>query len=139
MDSERGSLSLITRHIAASYISMSLFAAAVLIHDGKVEVNCASVAAWIFAPLFIPFFWVLVAYIVRERLQFGHPSQALLWAGWYGAYVGAFITCNWIAIQSARWRAPKKGFCPNCGYDLRATPDACPECGAVIRVRATSR
>jgi hypothetical protein len=50
---------------------------------------------------------------------------------WFGAALMAVLpfVCLW------RWRAEQRnaiaGLCPTCGYDLRATPARCPECGTI--------
>jgi hypothetical protein len=47
----------------------------------------------------------------------------------------------WIVFLARRWRSRAArriaaGLCPACGYDLRASPDRCPECGAIVQPRS---
>ena len=48
---------------------------------------------------------------------------------WAPLLVAAALPAIWI-IRRFFYRPPR-GLCPSCGYDLRATPDRCPECGTV--------
>ena len=52
--------------------------------------------------------------------------------------VGAALLLLWTRRMQKRPRRVKPGYCAICGYDLRATPERCPECGAIPKMETIS-
>jgi hypothetical protein len=83
-------------------------------------------------PMAIPWDWERLGVAKVQMSYFGH--QTLILAVSFFWLAGAFATLPaWWVID--RWRRQRRGRghrCVRCGYDLRATPDRCPECGTVV-------
>jgi len=61
-------------------------------------------------------------------------GKRILMPYWFAFVPTAAAPAWWLVSRFRRRRAP--GLCRRCGYDLRATPDRCPECGtAASRAR----
>ena len=50
---------------------------------------------------------------------------------WLVAIIFWALPSAWITRRLLGRPKDNTNLCPNCGYDLRATPDRCPECGTV--------
>src|SRR5688500_9461665 len=50
---------------------------------------------------------------------------------WLPTGVTAVLPAIWLYRRGKARRARRNGLCSTCSYDLRATPDRCPECGTV--------
>ncbi|HEY8668713.1 MAG TPA: hypothetical protein VIL86_18845 [Tepidisphaeraceae bacterium] len=86
---------------------------------------------------------------VLERLGFGVGHWVVYWVddgkssragngfnmilpAWFLALLLAVLPALWLRRRRIERKRNRVGFCKTCGYDLRATPLHCPECGTVV-------
>jgi hypothetical protein len=95
----------------------------------------------------VPWEWVPMRFVhvTRHAQRDGDDSTviAISLAHWFAIMLPLILPAwsGWRRIiqPMRRRRASARGLCPKCGYDLRASPDRCPECGAVVMAKALER
>jgi len=63
-----------------------------------------------------------------------NPKSSEAWSigarFWLLGLFAGMLPAGWLILRIRR-KNIRRGFCAKCGYDLRATPEQCPECGTV--------
>ncbi len=68
----------------------------------------------------------------RPGLTAGGGFEVSLWPL---VFLASVLPAMWLIQYRRGAKRAASGHCHRCGYDLRATPDLCPECGAVPEAR----
>jgi len=103
-----------------------------------------NVRDWGYGPRYLPFHfdhfglgWGSGPYATRPS----RTAAVLIVPCWLAFVLTLLLPPIWLySWRSQRMRHSRStaGLCPICGYDLRATPDRCPECGAISKAAKPS-
>ena len=73
--------------------------------------------------------------IVPRAREIGSIFQTVAVPHWFVVLTTALLPMRWAWRRIAAGRRRRAGRCVRCGYDLRATPGRCPECGTAPAAR----
>lgn len=89
----------------------------------------------LFDPSALIFWRFGFSYSWSWRQQTIHGTALTRWLVmplWFPAVASALLPAAWLIRRKRVTRRSRRGCCPTCGYDLRATPNRCPECGTIL-------
>jgi hypothetical protein len=99
-------------------------------------------ASWMFFPDKLPRRWpghwrwlgfdVYRAEARHYSLPPPAPATGFVVPHWFLVLITAILPIGWLITtrrQTSRAVRTRLGLCPDCGYDLRESPERCPECG----------
>jgi hypothetical protein len=64
--------------------------------------------------------------------EYIYSEKLLKVPDWFVAVIATILPVTWLLFARHSRNRRKLGLCPRCGYDVRASPDRCSECGQAL-------